>query len=262
MGKRVESAMYLSSLWALLIETIRSIRAWILLVVLLDFLFYAGAFGMVALAKSEIVANYDALNFPDPSLQQQISPEDAAAMLSQMKSFKATTITILAAVAIAIIMWWSICKGLIWSITLKEKIRATTLWRFLMLNLAWLGCWMLLISVFAYIFNFAKAQYFLLGLIGFFLLTTSSIYTFFMPSPSLAGFKKGMVVFFKKFHLLVLPSALLFMTYALASRIFMLSAHLAVQISLMAFTLLYAAFSRLYLAKVLRSLDGGWQKQA
>ena len=248
MGKRVDGYSYFSSLWALLLETVKSIRAWFLLVILLDFLFYAGLFGMMSLAAHEIKSNYDTLTFPDPSLQQQISEAEASQMLEQMKSFRDTTIALLMAVAVGAILWWSICKGVIWSITLKEKIRIRTLWRFFMLNLAWLGCWMLLIASLAYAINFAQAKYFFLGLIGFFGIVTSSICTRFIPNPSFASFKEGLLFSFKKFHLLAFPCMLLFLAYALFARVFSISPHIAMQIGLMAFTLIFAAFSRSYFA--------------
>ncbi len=254
MGKRVEQYSYLFSLWTLLLQTLKGIRIWIVLVILLDFLFYAGAFGIMSLAAKEIKGSYDALTFPDPSIAQEITEAEAASMLAQMKSFRNMAVGVLGMVAIAIIAWWSVCKGIIWSITLKEKIQAATLWKFFMLNLAWLGCWMLLISGLAYAIDLSQAAYFFLAVLGLFALLTASIYTFFIPSPSFASFRKGLSTSFKKFHLLLLPATFLFLAYVLIAKLFMLSAHIAMQIGLLLFTLCYVAVARSYLAAVLQSI--------
>jgi hypothetical protein len=261
MGKRVEQHSYISSLGVLLLSTLKSIRWWFLLVILVDLAFYAGVYGMASVAASEIRGNYDALSLPDPSIPQEISPAEAQAMLSQMKAFYYGTMGMLAAVAIAVIAWWSVCKGIIWCITLKESITLSTLWRFFMLNLAWLGCWMLLLALLAYALDLAKATYLFLGVLGLFSLLTTSIYTFFIPSPSFASFKHGFLISLKKFHLLALPAVLLFAAYVAVAKLFMVfPPSYSVQFSLMAFTLLFAAFGRAYLAAVLTHVTFIYEK--
>jgi hypothetical protein len=248
MGKRVERYSYVSYLQTIALETFKSMRLWVLAVIFIDLLFYAGAFGMAAYAASHIREGYDALVIPDPSLQQNISPQEANAMLAQMKEFRGSIFKLLVGIALGMIAWWSLCKLIVWSITLKEKIKIKTLWNFFMLNLAWLGCWMLLISFLAFAMDFAKAQYFLLGLIGLFVILTSSIYAVFIPSPSFESFKQGLGIALKKFHYIAPPTLILFLLYVVVSRIFSLSDHIAAQIGLMLFTLLVAAFARRFIA--------------
>ncbi len=109
MGKRVERYSYICSLQSLFLETIKGIRLSILAIVIIDLLFYLGAFGMIAYAGLHIREGYDALILPDPTMQQDISPEEAASMLSQMKSFRSSLFTTLSLTAIGIILWWSVC---------------------------------------------------------------------------------------------------------------------------------------------------------
>lgn len=254
MGKRVEAYSYISHLQTLFLKTLKGITLGILAIVLVDFLFYLGAFGMVTYAGSQIKVGYDALILPDPSVQEAITPEIASEMLSQMKSFRLSIFNIVSLTALGIIVWWSVCKGIVWCMTLKAKISALILWRFLMLNLAWLGCWMLLISTLAFAIDFTQARYFFLGLIGIFILLTSSIYAIFIPSPTWSSFKRGLFIAIKQSHYLAPPMVLLFLLYVLLSKIFTLSAHIGMQIGLLFFTLLFVAFARSFIAAAITSL--------
>src|SRR3989338_3606499 len=136
------------------------------------------------------------------------------------------------------------------SITLKEKLKASSVWRFFMLNLAWLGCWMLLLSVLAYVMNFVQAKYFLVVIIAFFIVLTNSIYSLFIATPNWKSVKDALYLTFRRFHRFVLSYILLWLMFFVIAKASSVFSHIAFSIITLIVLLIYVAIARAYVSRM------------
>src|SRR3989338_11284407 len=184
----------------------------------LDFLFYFIAFIGISTAAQKLRGKYEQILFPQ-SLDG-LTPDQAALLLSQAKSFYYSLIGGIVIAVICLIVLWSLLKGIIWALTLRQKITPIYLWKFFLLNCAWLTFWISLLGTLAYISNLAQAKYVVLGLFAFFVILSNGLYTVFVPNPSFASVKKGLGFTLRNLHLLIAPYTLLFVFYILITKLY------------------------------------------
>src|SRR3989338_1531695 len=252
---------YAKNAAGIFIASLRQLNWRIPVIALLDFLFYFGAYVAIMIARKFVQAKEAALPFPETP--DQLTAEQAALLLTQSKAFLFTFIGIIIAVALCIIILWSILKGIIWAMTLRQRYTPALAWRFLVLGFGWLGPWVALILFFAYISNALDARPFFLALFVVFIITGNSILAFYTRSPGWPAVKKGLSLAFTSVHLLILPYLALFVIYILFGTLFGLlprvvsctAGVLAAQVAWVVFALLFITISRAYVAHLVIAID-------
>lgn len=253
---------YAKSAAGILAASLRQLNWRIFPIALLDFLFYFGAYVAIMVARTFVQAKEAALPFPETP---DLTVEEAALLLAQSKAFLFTFIGVIIAVALCIIILWSVLKGIIWAMTLRQRYTPVLAWRFLVLGAGWLGPWVALILFFAYISNALDARPFFLALFVVFIIAGNSILAFYTRSPGWPAVRKGLSIVFTRMHLLILPYLVLFVIYILAGALFGLlprvvsgtAGVLAVQVTWVVLALLFITAARAYVAHLVIAIDEG-----
>lgn len=225
------------------------------LVIALDFLFYFLSFLGLAQAFKILKSRYEQIQFPQTL--QGLSEDQAQSLLMQSKVFYHDLIIGIALAVLGIIILFSIIKGIIWALTLGQRITPKYMGKFLALNSIWLTWWILLLGLLSYISNLAQARYFLFLLIFLFILLSMGMYSLFVPAQTFASIKKGLALPFRKFHLLIAPYTLLLTFYLLITKLYSFNPGTSTSIFLLIFTLTFIAISRSYLSRLVVELAEG-----
>ncbi len=236
------------------ISSLKSIRWKILLIALLDLLFYFASFAVIMAAYKILKAKYDAIPFPG-SLGG-ITAEQTAILLEQSsKAFYYSLIGGMLLAALCIIVLWSLFKGVIWALTARQRITPPFLWRFFFLFAGWLGPWFLFFALLAYIANPQQAQMLFFALIALFIILGNSILALFVLEPGWASIRRGFHITFTKLHILALPYLAFLFAYFVMTKLLSMVPGVAGQATALAFTLLFFAVARAYALKLVAALD-------
>jgi hypothetical protein len=243
---------YLKKNTAIFLSSAKNLGLRVPLIMFLDFLLYFIAYLGVSAGARTLQEKYDQIPFPQTL--QGITTDQASLLLSQAQSFYYHLIGAIIIGAFIFIVLWSLFKGIVWALTLREKITPRLLWRFLLLNALWMTLWLALLSSLAYLTNLSQAKYVILGLIALFIMLTNGMYALFVKNPSLSSAKKGIGLTFRTLHLLLLPYMLALLLYLVLLKPFTFVSGLASQIGLLVATLAYFTICRAYLSHLVVEL--------
>ncbi len=219
----------------------------------LDFLFYFGCYWVLRFAFQALKQKYAAIPFPETL--NGISPEQAALLLGQAKSFVYGVIGGILLVFVGIILLWTLLKTLIWALTLKQRPTSVHFWKFFLFGAIWTSFWLTLFAFLAYLANLLQLKFLLFTLIALFIILGNSILTLFTMEPTWKAVKRGFSLTFTKLHYLALPYFTLFSLYVISMKLLGLIPGAKIKIFLLAFTLLFIAASRAYLAQLILAID-------
>ena len=200
----------------ILVNSFRKIDFNILLIIILDSIFYLAAAGSFFLWDKFMKAKAAAINLPaDPNeivnTLTALGPEKAQQLASEVKSYFFLLLFSFIAVVILVIFLAGIFKSIIWAKTTKTKISLKFMSGFLLLNLIWTSFWAAIIFLISYLVNPASVQTFFLisFIIGVYF--TNILYPIFMRKQRLNSIGSAVGIGIAKVHLFVLPNLIIFL---------------------------------------------------
>ena len=200
----------------ILVNAFRKIDFNILLIIILDSVFYLLAAGSFFLWDKFMKAKASAINLPkDPNeivnTLASLGPEKAQQLASEVKSYFFLLLFSFIAVVIFIIFLAGIFKGIIWAKTTKTKISLKFMSGFLLLNAIWVGFWAVIIFLISYIVNPESVQIFFFIAFIAAIYFTNILYPIFMRRQRLNSIGTAIKIGTAKIHLFVLPNLIIFL---------------------------------------------------
>ncbi|MBS3101332.1 hypothetical protein J4204_04300 [Candidatus Woesearchaeota archaeon] len=226
-----------------LVSSIKRIGLEIILVIILDALFYFLSGYFILFWLQRIKEKGYSIPLQSPSDLAAIGYDKAYQLLFQFRYLIIFSAILL---LVAIIFIASILKGIIWAKTTKTRISLALISKFLGLNLIWMGFWLLLVSAIFWLVEPAAVQVFVIAIAILALYLTNTLYTIFMKRQNLNSIIEAVKLNFAKIHLFLLPyAAMLSLLYAI-SRITNLVKYKYSPVFQALILLAYIAFARYY----------------
>jgi len=235
----------------ILAATIRKLDLKILLIIIIDFIFYGLAYLSSQFWFNQIKLKYDLVS-AQPNL---LSEAAIRTLFYETQGFYFFLIYSLIFLIISIFIFSAIAKGLIWALTARTKITIKYLLRFTLLKLLW-NLLFLAIIVFSFIvltrnaaiiltlISLAAAYYF-----------SNIIYPLFTKINKLYIIKEGVSLGLRKFHMMLLPYAIIIITGLLMRKIYFISTSRYWVVFTSIITLIYLAVNRYYLSTLTFELE-------
>ena len=199
------------------ISSMKKINLNIILVVILDALFYLLSGYLLVLWFQRIQARMVAFNLPTDVMS--LGYEMVQQLASEEKSFYSLIIFSFILVLISIIFLASILKGIIWAITTKTKISFALISKFLVLNLIWMSFWFLAVFLISWIVQPASAPIFMMIAIILGIYFTNTLYTLFMQKQSFKSIFSAIRLNIVKVHLFSLPYGIIGLLFFIIVRL-------------------------------------------
>lgn len=237
----------------ILISSLKKINFGIVLIVALDFLFYA-ALGYISTFWLQKIQAKSAAFYLPPDISS-LGQEQMQKLLPEMQTFYYQLIFSFVLVTIAIIFLASIVKGIIWARTTRTKITAKLISRFLLLNLLWMGFWFLLLILVSLIATSTSVQIFRLAIIAIGLYFTNILYTIFMKEQRLKSIVEAIKLGIAKIHLLLLPYFLVLLLFFILANISNLLTFSYSNIIVSIILLTYIAVVRYYISALVMEVE-------
>ncbi len=186
-----------------LVSSIKKIDFNILLITILDALFYFLSGYMVIFWLQRIQAKM--LSFNLPADIGVLGVERTQQLVAEAKAFYYLVVFSFILLLIAIIFLASIAKGIIWAKITKTKIRFALISKFLGLNLIWMGFWFVVVFLVSWLVEPTMAPILMaiLAILGLYF--TNALYTIFMKEQKISSIIKAVKIGITKVHLFLLP---------------------------------------------------------
>ncbi len=199
------------------ISSIKKINLNIILIIILDVLFYFLSGYLLIFWLQRVQAKMTTFTLPTDIIS--LGPEKAQELVSEIKAFYYLLIFSFILVLIAIIFLASILKGIIWAKTTNTKISFKLISKFLSLNLIWMGFWFLLIILISYLAEPSSAPMFMIAVIILGLYFTNTLYTIFMKQQTIKSIIRSIKLNISKIHLFILPYAVIYLLFYIIVRL-------------------------------------------
>jgi hypothetical protein len=199
---------------SILASSLKKINLNVLLIVFLDALFYLMS-GYAAIFWMQRIQAKMA-SFSMPSNLIALAPGAAKQLAGNVRGFYYLIIISFLLLLIAIIFLASILKGIIWAKTTGTKISFRLISRFFAVNIPWIGFWIALAFLIAYLAEpaYTPALMAALAIAGFYF--TNTLYSIFMKEQGFKSILRAVRLCISKFHIFLLPyAAILLLLYAL-----------------------------------------------
>ncbi len=237
------------------VKSLKNIDLNIVLIVILDALFYFLSGYLVIYWLQRIQAKMTAIAMPVPEQLVSLGYDKAQQVLNEAKMVYYLIIFSAIIILIAIIFLASILKGIIWAKTTKTRISFALISRFLALNLVWMGFWFALAILISLFVQPASAPMFMLIVVVLGLYFTNTLYTIFMKEQKFKSIIGAVKLNVAKIHLFALPYlAILALLYVLSK----LSGLIKFQYSSILFgvaILIYTAIVRYYVSELVLEVE-------
>lgn len=229
----------------ILISSIKKINFNIILIIILDALFYLLSGYLLILWFQRIQANMAAFNLPTDVVS--LGYGRAQQLVSEVKSFYYLIIFSFILVCIAIIFIASILKGIIWAKTTNTKISFALISKFLGLNLIWMSFWFFVVFLISWLVQPASAPIFMMltTILGIYF--TNTLYTIFMQKQGFKSIFSAVKLNIVKIHLFLLPYIIIGLLFFIIIRLGNFLKFSYSTILLGAVLLVYSAVVRYYL---------------
>lgn len=191
-----------------LISSIKKINLSIILIVILDALFYFLSGYLVIFWLKRIQEKNAAFNLPADIVS--LGYEKASQLVADVSNFYYLIILSFILLLIVIIFLASISKGIIWAKTTKTKISLALISKFLALNLIWMSFWFLLIFLISILMQPQSVLLFIVAAIILGLYFTNTLYVIFIKKQTFKNIFTAIKLNFTKIHMFLLPYALIF----------------------------------------------------
>ena len=117
---------------------------------------------------------------------------------------------------IAVVFLSSIFKGIIWAKTTSTKITPKLMSKFLLLNVVWLGFWLVIMFLISWLVQVGSVRIFMLGAILISVYLTNITYAIFMREQTTKSLAKAISLGFAKMHIFLLPYAIMLALFYIA----------------------------------------------
>ena len=228
------------------IPSIKKIDLKIILIIILDILFYFLSGSFVVFWLQRVQTKMASFNVPSDIIS--LGYERAQQLVGEVKIFYLTIIFSFILLLIAIIFLASILKGIIWAKTTKTKLSFALISKFLGLNLVWMGFWFVLFLLISLFIEPASAPKFMIITIALGLYFTNTLYALFMKKPEFKSIIHAVKLNIAKIHLFLLPYAVIALTLFVVVRLVSLLKFQHSNILLGLIVIIYAAVVRYYIS--------------
>ena len=234
-------------------SSIKKIDLNIILIIILDFLFYFLSGYLIILWLQRIQAKMASFNIPTDVLA--LGAERAQQLVSEVKGFYYLIVFSFIVLLIAIIFLASILKGVIWAKVTGTKITFKLISKFLGLNLLWMGFWFVIVFFISFLANPASAPILMISAIILGIYFTNTLYTIFMKNQSLKLLLGSIKLNITKFHLFLLPHIMIFLLLYVIIRLSNLLKFKYSTILLGSILIVYAAAVRYYASTLVLEVE-------
>ena len=235
------------------ISSIKKINLNIILIIILDVLFYFLSGYLLIFWLQRVQAKMTTFTLPTDIIS--LGPEKAQELVSEIKAFYYLLIFSFILVLIAIIFLASILKGIIWAKTTNTKISFKLISKFLSLNLIWMGFWFLLIILISYLAEPSSAPMFMIAVIILGLYFTNTLYTIFMKQQTIKSIIRSIKLNISKIHLFILPYAVIYLLFYIIVRLTNLLKFKYSTILLGLIIIIYATVVRYYVSTLVLEIE-------
>lgn len=203
---------------SILLDSFKNIDLGIIFIIILDAAFYLLATLSYFLWDRFMKAKAAAISLPsDPNelvnLISSLGPEKSQLIASQVKSYFFMLVFSFILLILLIIFLASIFKSLIWATIAKTRITLKFISSFLLLNLIWMGFWVLMIFLISYLMQPASVPIFLIISFVLSIYFTNIIYPHFLQSHKIGTLGRSLKLGIAKFRLFILPAILVFLNF-------------------------------------------------
>ena len=188
---------------SILMSSLKQINLNIVLIAVIDALFYLISGYLVIFWLQRIQAKMAAFSIPADITS--LGVERAQQLVKEVKSFYFLIIASLILLLIVIIFLMSIFKGIIWAKTTGTKITLKLISKFLALNLVWTGFWFIVVFLISYIIESAAVPMAMVIAIALGLYFTNTLYIIFIKKPQFKSIIHALKINIAKIHLFLLP---------------------------------------------------------
>lgn len=192
-----------------LLSSMKKIDLSIILIIILDSLFYFLSWRLVMFWLQRIQAKMASFNLPSDITS--LGAEGIEQLVRDARLFLYLLIFSFVLVLIVIIFLASISKGLIWAKTTKTKISFALISKFLGLNLIWMGFWLMLVLLISFFFEPASVLASVIAVITLGFYFTNTLYTLFMKKQEFKSVIHAIRLNILKVHLFLLPYTIIFL---------------------------------------------------
>lgn len=201
----------------ILITSIKKIDLNMILIIILDALFYILSGYFVVFWLQRVEAKMGAFNLPRDIIA--LGQQRAQQLLGEAKTFYYLIVFSFILLLIAIIFLASILKGIIWAKTTSTKLSFALISKFLALNLIWMDFWFVLIILISLFVELASAPIFMIATIILGLYFSNTLYTIFMEKQKFKSILDALKLNVAKVHLFLLPYAVICLLFYIIVRI-------------------------------------------
>lgn len=195
----------------ILVSSLKKINFNIIIIVILDALFYILSGYLVAFWLGRVQEKITAFDLPSDVIS--LGSQRAQQLVSELRTFYFLIIFSFIMLLLAIIFLASILKGAIWAKTTNTKLNFKLISKFLVLNLIWMGFWFLLVFLISWLVNPPSAPAFITLSVVLGIYFTNTLYTIFMRNKKLKSIFYAVKLNISKIHLFLLPYSVIFLLF-------------------------------------------------
>ena len=239
--------------YKILLDSLGKIDFSIILIAVLDALFYLSSIFPYLYWFKSINAKQESLRLPaDPSL---LPINELQKLVAEGQTFFYFLVFSSILVTLIIILLASIIKGIIWAKTTRTKITLKLISKFFILNLAWMGFWFLVIAAIAYFVETYSVNLFSRIAIFLAIYFTGTLYSLFMKEQKFKSIIDAIKLNIAKIHLFVLPYALISLVLYITIKLTALLTFQYASFVSSTIILLYLAFVRYYVSELVFGIE-------
>ncbi len=236
-----------------LVSSIKKINLNIILIIILDGVFYFLAgffiqqwFDRVQAKMSSFVLPQDIVSLGYESVQE---------LVGEVRAFYYILVFSFILLLTAMIFLASMLKGIIWAKTTKTKVTFELISKFVGLNLIWMGFWLVMLFIDFKLVLPSLVLPFLIGGAIISIYFTNIIYAVFMKKHHISAIKDGTKIGITKIHLLILPYIIIFVILFLLERLFSFVQFTYSFAVVVVILLIYAAIVRYYVSTLVYKIQ-------
>ena len=191
----------------LFISSLKKINLSIILIMILDVLFYLFSGFLIIFWLQRIQSKIASFNLPSDIVASGY--ENIQQLIYEAKIFLFLIIFSLIILLIAIIFFASILKGIIWAKTTNTRISFVLISKFLALNLIWMSFWFVLIFLISFFVQANVVYTFMITVIIISFYFTNTLYSIFVKEQKFKSIISAIKLNITKIQLFLLPYAVI-----------------------------------------------------
>ncbi|MDP6548181.1 MAG: hypothetical protein QF917_04465 [Candidatus Woesearchaeota archaeon] len=254
MPHKKENISFIKQNYSNFINSLGNINLKIFIILILDILFYYTLMQTGRFLITQIQKKSTNIDLSQNLLE--LSQQNAAQLLSSLRGFFFFIIISLILFVIAVIINWSIIKGIIWNLTGNNKPSLKFMKKFLLLNFIWLPIWTVIFLLIAFGIKQEAAPIFMIIAFILAIYLTNILYPLFLADNKITNIKKSLRLGFKKIHYFIIPYIIIIVFFLILSKIYSI-ATLGININpnvSYALIIIYIAWVRYYMIEVVDSI--------